>query len=341
MINKRTRKNFYRALLGLLIFGCASRPAVRKLPQLVGDPTSIYPEALYLSEVGSGSSIEEAKKNAIYALSNIFSVDVSVDRTILEAYTEKRTGDKINVDHSINLLTRSALISENRLINVRTPKSFFDKKTGTFYVIAFINRQETEPIYLEEIKKNDRILINLYRSAQSTNNKLEKFTYLKNSIQIALIGEGLRSVHRIISGMNDTPPLAISEKNLEIELQDLSRKIVTRIRASGEYSRELSSFLREVVQKTGFSIGEENSDLTIEAQLNIKALDLPRNEKFVRWELRVDVQNSITGNTMKTFTRFGREGHLTLEAATNRVLLQMKKILMDEFYIEFNKFLIW
>jgi len=47
----------------------------------------------------------------------------------------------------------------------------------------------------------------------------------------------------------------------------------------------------------------------------------------------------MTGNTMKTFTKEGREGHATHEAAKSRALRGIRKIIMDEFYIEFNNFL--
>jgi len=47
----------------------------------------------------------------------------------------------------------------------------------------------------------------------------------------------------------------------------------------------------------------------------------------------------MTGNTMKTFTKEGREGHATDEGARSRALREVKKIITDEFYIEFNNFL--
>ncbi len=328
-----------KALLVLLLFGCASAKAEKGLPEWIKNPNFRYHDALYLTAVGSGSSREEAKRDAISSLSNIFSVDVSFDRRIIEAYTESRKGRDIDVAHSINLLTRSALKSENRLINLREGETFFDDKTGTFYMLVFINRAETEPLYLDEIKKNDEITEEYYYLAQGTDNKLEKFIYLKKALQVASINEGLCQVHRIISNMDDTPAPSISKQKLNIEISELSQRIITNIKVTGAYPEELSGFLREVIQETGFTTGRESADLIIKANLKIEPIDLPRKEEFVRWRLLIDVYNEMTGTTMETYTKEGREGHVSLEAARSRALRTVRETIMNEFYIEFNNFL--
>jgi len=321
------------------MLGCASTKAEKGLPEWIENPNTRYHEALYLTAVGSGSSREDAKRDALASLSNIFSVDVSFDRRIIEAYTESRKGKDIDVDHSINLLTNSALKSENRLINARDGETYFDDKTGTFYVLVFINRTETEPLYLDEIEKNDEITEEYYYLARGTDDKLEKFIYLKKAFQVASINEGLRQVHLIISQMDDTPIPPISKQKLEMEFSLLSKRIIAKIRVTGEFQDEFAGFLREVIQKTGFTTGRENEDLTIKANLNIEPIDLPRKEEFVRWRVLIDVHNAMTGNTMETFTKEGREGHVSREAARSRALRTVQEIIMNEFYIEFNNFL--
>jgi len=343
MMNKRynsTKNLFYlKALLIVLLFCCASAKVAKELPRWITDPASKYNEALYLSAVGSGSSREEAKENALSSLSNIFRVDVYSDRRTIKVYTEKIKEGKIDVEKSMSLLTNSALKSENKLINVREGETFFDDKTGTFYVLMFINRTETEPLYLDEIEKNDRVLEEYYRSSQEVDTKFEKFIYLKKAIQVASINKGLRQIHRLISQMEDTPEPPITVPKLNLELSDLGRRIITDIKVIGEFPEELAGFLREVIQETGFTTGSENVDLTIKAHLKIEPLSLPRKDKFVRWRFLVDVNNAMTENTMKTFTKEGREGHATLEAAKSRALREVRKIIKDEFYIEFNNFL--
>jgi len=343
MINKRynSTKNllFLKAPLILLLFCCVSAKVVKELPRWITEPASKYREALYLSAVGSGSSREEAKIDAISSLSNIFRVDVYSDRRIIKVYTEKIKGEKIDIEQSMNLLTNTALKSENELINVREGDTFFNDKTGTFYVLMFINRTETEPLYLDEIEKNDRVLEEYYRFSRETDTKFEKFLYLKKAIQVASINKELRQVHQLISQMEDTPEPPITVQKLNLELSDLGRRIITDIKVIGEFPEELAGLLRKVIQETGFTTGSENVDLTIKAHLKIELLSLPRKNKFVRWRFLVDVNNAMTGSTMKTFTKEGREGHATYEAAKSRALREVKKIIMDEFYVEFNNFL--
>lgn len=330
-----------KSFLIFILIGCASAKTGEEsgLPEWIKNPNSKYHDALYLVAVGSGSSREVAKRDAIASLSNIFSVDVSFDRKIIEAYTETRKGKDIDVDHSINLLTESALKSENKLINVREGETYFDDKIGTYYVLVLINRTETEPLYLDEIKKNDEIIEEYYYLAQGTNNKLEKFIYLKKAGQLASINEGLRKMYRIISNIGDAPVAVVSIQKLNTEIYELSKKIVANIKVAGEFQEEFAGFLREVIQETGFIVGRDDVDLTIKANLKIEPLDLPREEVFVLWKIIIDVHNAISGTIMETFTKEGREGHMSLDAAKNRALRTVREKLMNEFYVEFNSFL--
>jgi hypothetical protein len=338
--NRKIISLILKSFLIFLLFGCAStKKGETGLPEWVKNPNSKYHNALYIVAVGSGSSREVAKRDAIASLSNIFSVDVSFDRRIIEAYAETRKGRDIDVTHSINLLTESALKSENKLINVREGDTFFDDKTGTFYVLVFINRTETEPLYLDEIKKNDNIIEEYYYLAEETESKLERFIYLKKAQQVAFLNEGLRKMYRIISNIGDAPVAVVPTQKLNTEIYELSKKIVANIKVAGEFNEEFASFLREVIQETGFMIGRDNVDLTIKANLKIDPLDLPREEVFVMWKVIIDVHNAISGTIMETFTKEGREGHMSLEAARNSALGTVREILKNDFYIEFNKFL--
>ncbi len=329
-----------KSFLIFLLFGCAStKKGETGLPEWVKNPNSKYHNALYIVAVGSGSSREVAKRDATTSLSNIFSVDVSFDRRIIEAYAETRKGRDIDVTHSINLLTESALKSENKLINVREGDTFFDDKSGTFYVLVFINRTETEPLYLDEIKKNDNIVEEYYYLAGETESKLERFIYLKKAQQVSLLNDGLRKMYRIISNIGDAPVAVIPTQKLNTEIYELSKKIVANIKVTGEFREEFAGLLREVTQETGFMIGGDNADLTIKANLKIEPLDLPREEVFVMWKVIIDVHNTISGTIMETFTKEGRDGHVSLEAAKNRALGTVREIIKNDFYIEFNKFL--
>jgi hypothetical protein len=335
-------KRFYSICFFLLLFyGCASVPLKEeKFPEWVENPDALYPKSLYLTAVASGGSIDEAKERSITSLSSIFSVNVNLNRKIIEAYTEKKKDKElIDWEHSVNLVSRSVLTSKNKLINVRTAKTYFDKKTATFYVLSIINKAETELIYLEEIQKTDKSLLSFYEEAGLAENKIAKFIYLKKCEEIIKIGEALRSIHRILSLTEDTPELAVPKEKIEVELQRLKAGIVAKIETSGDESEKLSSYLREVVYKTGFSIGEANPDITIKGKLAITPLYFPREGEFVSWELTIDVINKVTGNTMKTYTSSGREGHLTPESVRARTLDAVKEELEGKFYEDFNAFL--
>jgi hypothetical protein len=335
-------KRFYSICsLVLLLFGCASTPPKEnKFPEWIENPDALFPARLYLTAVASGSSLDEAKERSITSLSSIFSVNVNLNRKILEVYTEKKKNkEMIDWEHSVDLINRSVLTGKNELINVRTAKTYFDKETGTFYVLSVINKAETEMIYLDEIKKTDKSLVSFYAEAGSTENKIAKIIYLKKCEEMIKIGEGLRAIHRILSLMEDTPALPVPKEDIEVELQRLKMETVAHIETSGDETEEFASYLREVVYQTGFSVGEENPDIIIKGKLGLKPLDFPREGDFIRWELTIDVKNALTGNTMKTYTSSGREGSVSPESARGRALDAVKKELEGKFFEDFNSFL--
>ncbi len=332
-------------IAGFLIFillGCASnasRTERNNFPEWIENPDTSYPKRLYLTAVASASSLDEARQRSIASLSSIFSVNVNLDRRILEAYSEKKKDEEIDWQHSVNLVNRSVLTSENELINVRTAKTYFDEKTATFYVLSIISKAETEMLYLEEIKKNDKSLVKFYQQADLAENKITKLIYLKKCMEIIKIGEALRSIHQILSLMGDTPPLPVPKEDILVELQGLKNITVAKIETSGSEKEKLSAYLREVVDQIGFSTGEQNPDIIIKGALDITPLDFPREGNFVRWELTVDVTNAMTGNTMNTYTASAREGHVSRESVKGRALDKVKEELNNNFYDNFTAFL--
>jgi hypothetical protein len=327
----------------LIFLGCASSASsteTTNLPEWVENPDALYPKRLYLTAVSSGSSLDEARQRSIGSLSSIFSVNVKLDRRILEAYSEeKRKDQEMDWEHSVNLVNRSALTSENELINVRTGKTYFDEKTATFYVLSIISKAETEMLYLEEIKKNDKSLVRFYQEAGNAENKITKLIYLKKCLEIIKIGEALRSIHQILSLMGDTPPLPVPKEDILVELQGLKNITVAKIETTGSEKEKLSAYLREVVDQIGFSTGEQNPDIIIKGNLDIAPLEFSREGEFVRWELTIDVTNAVTGNNMNTYTASAREGHVSRESVKGRALDKVKEELNKNFYEHFTTFL--
>ncbi|HHE39978.1 MAG TPA: hypothetical protein ENL10_00555 [Candidatus Cloacimonetes bacterium] len=335
-------------LLVLIFMSCAPSMVTakkNKAPDWVMNPQSKYKDAYYLSAVGSGDTKKSAEKDAYSNLSKIFQADIKSDETLTQKFEETTVGDKTSLTAEEKMRNLTQIQSEQTLKNVKIGDSYFDPNSGEYYVIAYLNRSETEDIYHSEIMQNTQKIDQYYSQYEGGTSKLDKLKYLSNAIELAEQNEILNAQLRIISPSHAGIELKQPLEKLVAERNTFAKTIHVIVIGSGKYNDYLEDYLKEVFNNFGFMVyasaaDADYIDFRIESSLSISKIDLDRDEKFVRWELSITILDKVSNAEAVLYTKSDREGHLNLTEAQNRALRTVKTTIQKDFFKFFaNKYL--
>ena len=335
-------------LLVVIIMSCAPSMVTakkNKAPDWVMNPQSKYKDAYYLSAVGSGDTKKSAEKDAYSSLSKIFQADIKSDETLTQKFEETTVGDKTSLTAEEKMRNLTQIQSEQTLKNVKIGDSYFDPNTGEYFVIAYLNRSETEDIYHSEFMQNTQKIDQYYSQYEGGTSKLDKLKYLSDAIDLAEQNEILNAQLRIISPSHSGLELKQPLEKLVAERNTFAKTIHVIVIGSGDYKNYLEDYLKEVFNNFGFmvyasAVDADYIDFRIESSLSISQIDLDRDEKFVRWELSVTILDKASNAEAVLYTKSDREGHLNLTEAQNRALRTVKKTIQKDFFKFFaNKYL--
>jgi len=316
-----------------------------KAPDWVMNPQSKYKDAYYLSAVGSGDTKKSAEKDAYSNLSKIFQADIKSDETLTQKFEETTVGDKTSLTAEEKMRNLTQIQSEQTLKNVKIGDSYFDPNSGEYYVIAYLNRSETEDIYHSEVMQNTQKIDQYYSQYEGGTSKLDKLKYLSNAIELAEQNEILNAQLRIISPSHAGIELKQPLEKLVAERNTFAKTIHVIVIGSGKYNDYLEDYLKEVFNNFGFMVyasaaDADYIDFRIESSLSISKIDLDRDEKFVRWELSITILDKVSNAEAVLYTKSDREGHLNLTEAQNRALRTVKRTIQKDFFKFFaNKYL--
>jgi len=313
-----------------------------KAPEWIMNPQSKYKDAYYLSAVGSGDTKKSAEKDAYSNLSKIFQADIKSDETLTQKFEETTVGDKTSLTAEEKMRNLTQIQSEQTLKNVKIGDSYFDPNSGEYYVIAYLNRSETEDIYHNEIMQNTQKIDQYYSQYNAGTSKLDKLKYLSDAIDLAEQNEILNAQLRIISPSHAGLELKHPLEKLVAERNTFAKTIHVIAIGTGEYKDYLEDYLKEVFNNFGFMVyaragDADYIDFRIESSLSISQIDLERDEKFVRWELSITIIDKISNAEAVLYTKSDREGHLNLTEAQNRALRTVKTTIQKDFFKFFAK----
>jgi hypothetical protein len=308
----------------IILFGCASTtPVVKKSgkPAWVDNPKGTYPEAAYLYAIGEGSRRQYAEENAVANLSKIFESKVSVDQTVTEQYKELMTKDGGSFSNET---------TSNQSVNIQSNQTLFNVKFGETYtnnlgqivVIAYMNRLETGDIYQEKINENAVRIQELLKKAQNSKNAEERYSYLYACDTIASMNQILLGQLDIISSsMKALVELNYDRDDIRKKMSNAASKITFHIKINGDKNNQIKSSLSEILTNEGFNVSNI-AIYNVVGTITIEDVDLQRKEKFVRWNLNLDVKSNE--KTVLTYQKSGREGHLNKSEAEARAFRKAK-----------------
>lgn len=306
-----------------------------KEPIWVTQPSKYEKASDYLLAVGTGSSYQDARNNALGNLSRIFQSEVKTDQTLIDEFHETIKGDRLNSDRTTQLLSVTRVGSTQNLINAKVLESYA-AKDGTSYVLMGMQRRETAHIYSSEISNNEMHINDLEKQADHETNMLDKLGYLKKALILQEVNNNLQKQRSVLIGQS-VGNMPSGDRSLLQKYREVKRRCLIYLNAS-DIPHEIVSVLDKVLQDEGFTITRNSAHAIVHAVVSYQWRQMDMNRKdaqFVRWDFHIKFDNPAGDRSFRTFNIEGRDGALTYREA----VLRCDETVKEKITTEFRKFL--
>ncbi len=317
-------------------------------PAWIDGASKNFPADQYLVGVGRADDAATAAEHAYAAVAKIFKAEVSAQSRDWESFllVENRAGAKSERRLTVDQVTK---VSTDKVIeNVRVLDSWVDRKSGTHYALAGMNRAQAAAAVQERLAELDRKVETEVQEARRTANKLSRVRNLRRAIKTLVLRDATNADLRVIraSGQGNAAAYRVPELTTELE-QFLTGNFVVSVDVTGEQQEPvrravMEGLLREGLPVTTKTIGEEPgrpAELAVNGTVRLWKIDVA-DPQFVRWCSDFVLVENETQRVVGAVSRAGKEGHLThaeamakaLRVMQQEVTSQLSKTLADYVY---------
>jgi len=292
-----------------------------RLPAWVDNPSTAYSDSRYLMAVGSGSTLREAHDDALSSLSRIFQAEINASQELIDDFVETSRDDEFSSERTTQLLNISRIGTHQELMNTEILQSEL-ASNGTYYALAGMNRMESASIYNQEISNND-LKINEYESnADAESDPLQKLILLKKALVLAQVNENLSRQRNIIMGGASDRELNTQTLNrIREKFRTVQQQVPVAI-STDSATETIIAAIESVFQSSGFTVagsGSGRAVLEVDVAYDAQRAEMNRdNAEFVKWELIINIVNTLNNESFRTFITEGRDGALSYNDALKR-----------------------
>ncbi|HEY9166202.1 MAG TPA: LPP20 family lipoprotein [Candidatus Kryptonia bacterium] len=306
-------------------------------PLWIDNPDKSYPNAQFLTAVGSGDSRKDAENSAASNLSKIFESNIKSEETINARYKElMKSENQSSLESETNINKNVSVSSQQTLYNIRYAESYTDQ-LGRIYILAVIEREPTAAIYVKKIDENDARVSSYLDGYDKLTDPIKRYAVVNAAQVICKINDVLRQQLLIIMpGMTYEPKSGYTLDKISEMCSDARKGIPFEIHITGGNLDKVTSMINETLSDLGF-INSQEGKLIIKGSTEIVHIDLNSEQKFVRWSYTLSVYD-LAGNSIISLSENGREGHLNYEEAEARALRTMKEKIKSNFAKEINSY---
>jgi hypothetical protein len=274
--------------------------------------------------VGYGDNRDLAERRALAALTAIFGQSIQSEAQSTVAYSEVISGGGIhsasgNQDF-FNLIKTS--VDMDSLVGAEIKDLWFDGK-GTYYAAAVMERAKTTALYKDLINTNIRLINDLTAIPGGEKYTLEGLRKFQLAAIIADANTTFLNVLRVMGdgSAGNIPGNLKTGNDYRLEMADITKNIPIGILVENDQRDRIRGAFSAVITQAGFRSGGVNSPYLLKARVNMIPVDLPNNpNKFVRYVVDANLEDTRTGNVLLPVLVDGREGHLSIPEAENRAL---------------------
>jgi hypothetical protein len=321
---------FHSVFALLVIAGCVSSPPK---PDWVSGPDPRYPSAAYLVGIGEGGTRKSAEDAAYGAVSRIFVARIDQRTREWESYLQQDSEGRTTALRSIEIRQVTAVSTRKILEDVRIAEVWRENFTGRTHALAVLDRARVSDILRNRIEEMDSRIRGLLSEADPSKGKLRAAGNLYRAVNSLLVRETYNTDLQIVSPSGQGIASPVSLAKVTQDFHDLIRRqLNTVLRMTGTRSDAIRSALLEGLARYGFSVGPESSelpDLLIQGVVDFQTVPNPKYE-LVRWTAEFEVSDPLSGKILGSFSKSGREGHLSLPEAENRAVRALQSEAVHE-----------
>ena len=209
-----------------------------------------------------------------------------------------------------------AISTDQKLRNVTVSRTWFDRESGRHHALAYLDRDQTTSLYLEELARLDGEATEFFAGFRSHSDKLTRLAFLNRALSLSAERDLLSSQLLVISQGGSSREPQIKAVRLASARASLKKEISVGIALGGTDSPTFESAVRGVMEREGFRVVPSGADYEIRGGLTMNRLDRPG--KFIGWRAELRLAESGSGAELLSCERHGREGHRSFSEAERR-----------------------
>lgn len=282
--------------------------------------SSKYPRSTYLSASGFGSTVNEAKNDALKNLSKMLRAKVE-SKTV---FVRKETETSLSRTSSENLTIKTDEI----LRNVFYPKVRFFSDQNGYYALAVLNRRK-EAMAL--MVKGNRLRLEASAMRDRVNgasDPLEKARSLRALVRLEEKVYETEEERSLLGGapMVFTLPLMQDREALR-NLQSRTLTVSVRLTGDGPQAGVLSDGILRKLSDEGFRKVASGGKIRIEGTVRTEPLPpFPGSPyTFVHYDVTVSIVDGSSGQMVRLYQKSGRVGGLNFVQARELLDMRLRK----------------
>ena len=330
----------------VLLFGCSWFGGKAK-PDWIDGISTGYPPARYLTGVGQGDNLAMAEDQAYASLARIFKAEVSAQSKDWETYLLIEERGRHRDERRLTLDNVTRVSTDKVLENVKIVDRWYDPRKGLHYALSGMDRSQAEASLMERLLELDHAIQSDVEDARGNADKLLTIRGLRRAIRNLVLREAFNADLRVIrtSGHGTVAPYRVSELTRELE-DFISSNLVLEVVVTGDQTEPVRRALIEGLIREGLPVRGEPLEMDAHPELS-KTSPVPEllvrgtvrvwpidvrdpNFKYVRWCSEFEVVDATSQRVVGAISEGGKEGHLTVQEATAKVLRVMQRDMSED-----------
>lgn len=315
-------------LLVVLMSGCTSSSDA---PKWVVNPDEAYDSDTYLWAVGTGADRKAAENDSLALLVRSIQQDVVAATDSTKSFSgSNQNGFQSTYDHVASVATISSIMD---VPGISFPKSWV-AGNGTVYILALLNRQEAGRFYRQKISQISAVVESEILFATAHEGTWAALTALNNAVDKARENQ---SCIDILAGINPNMYRTVSldygsAQAVEVLAERHRDKMHVAVAVDGDSNDRVASVLRSTLAAIGLKAAPDggSNGYVLQGKVSMEPLDNDGKYEYVRFVVDVELREIATGKVLVSYSKNGREAHLTRKEAEQRAFRTIEEALEKE-----------